>query len=134
MMALLSDALQTAIYSRLAGDAPLATLVGAHVYDAVPAGPLPDIYVLIGEEAVKDASDKLAQGALHDVKISVISSVDSFLALKEAAAAITSAMDAPVLTLSRGAVAGLWFRGAQSKRNAAGQRRIDLSFRVRVDG
>lgn len=133
MMALLSDALQTAVYGRLSSDAPLASIVGVHVYDAVPAGPVPDIYVLIGEEVVTDASDKLMHGARHDLSIAVISTADSFLSLKEAAAAITSALDAPELTLSRGSVTALWFQGATSKRNASGQRRIDLKFRVRLE-
>lgn len=133
MMELLSDALQTALYTRLSGDAALAAIVGSHVYDAVPAGPVPDLYVLIGEEAVNDASDRTGHGAQHDVTLAVISTADSFLTLKEAAAAIASALDAPALTLSRGRVVGLWFKGATSKRNAAGQRRIDLRFRARLE-
>lgn len=134
MMDLLSDALQTAIYGRLSGDAALAGLVGAHVYDAVPAGPLPDIYVLIGEEVVTDASDKLAHGARHDLSIAVISTADSFLTLKQAAAAIMTALDTPDLTLSRGTLTGLWFLNAKAARNASGQRRIELKFRARLDG
>lgn len=57
-MSLLSDVLQSAIYGRLSTDVDLAAIVADHIYDAVPAGPLPDLYVLLGEEAVKDASDQ----------------------------------------------------------------------------
>jgi len=133
MMDILSDALQSAIYARLSSDADLAAIVGSHVYDAMPAGPVPDAYVLIGEEVVTDASDKLAHGARHDLVISVISGSDGFLTLKQGAAAIVAALDAPGLVLSRGSVSGFWFIGATSKRTSSGPRRIDLKFRARLD-
>lgn len=133
MMALLSDVLQTSIYTRLAAAPDLGAVIGSHLYDAVPAGPVPDLYVLIGEEAVRDASDQGAHGAVHDVSIAAISTADSFLKLKQAAAAIISALEAPELALSRGRVVGIWFKTSVAKRNASGQRRIELKFRVRVE-
>lgn len=133
MSALLSDALQSALYDRLAADPALGAIVGAHVYDAMPAGPVPDLYVLIGEEAVKDASDKTGFGAVHDVLISIMSTADSFLVLKQAAVAIWAALDASDLTLSRGRVVGLWFRSSTAKRSTSGQRKIDLKLRARVE-
>jgi hypothetical protein len=126
MSVLLSDVLQSAMYARLSGDAALAMIVGAHIYDAVPAGPVPDLYVLLGEEAVKDASDKSGAGAVHDVLISVMSTADSFLTLKEAATAIWAALDSAEVVLTEGRVVGLWFRSSTAKRSAAGQRKIDL--------
>ncbi len=133
MSVLLSDVLQSAIYNRLSGDTDLSAIVAGHVYDAVPAGPLPDLYVLLGEEAVKDASDQSGGGAVHDVLISVMSTAESFLTLKEAATAIWSALDSAELVLSAGRVVGLWFRSSAAKRSNSGQRKIDLKFRVRVE-
>ena len=133
MSALLSDVLQSAIYQRLSIDAPLGAIVGVHIYDAMPAGPVPDLYVLLGEEAVKDASDKSGVGAVHDVLIAVMSTADSFLTLKEAAAAIWQSLTASELILSEGRVAGLWFLGSGAKRSNSGQRKVDLKFRVRVE-
>ncbi|WP_439142602.1 DUF3168 domain-containing protein [Planktotalea sp.] len=133
MSDLLSDALQTAVYDRLSADSELASIVGAHVYDAVPAGPVPDLYVLIGEESVKDASDISGAGAVHDLSISVMSTANSFLVLKQAAATIWAALDATALVPSRGRVVGLWFRASQAKRSSAGQRKIDLKFRARLE-
>ena len=133
MSVLLSGALQTAIYGRLSSDLALAGIVGAHVYDAVPAGPVPDLYVLLGEEAVKDASDKSGSGAVHDVLISMMSTADSFLTLKEAATAIWAALDSSDLLLSQGRVVGFWFSSSSAKRSTSGQRKIDLKFKARVE-
>ncbi|WP_085308677.1 DUF3168 domain-containing protein [Planktotalea arctica] len=133
MSVLLSGALQSALYTRLSDDPVLAGIVGVHVYDAVPAGPLPDLYVLLGEEAVKDASDKSGAGAVHDLLISVMSTADSFLTLKQAASAIWDALSSTDLALSEGRVVGLWFASSNAKRSAAGQRKIDLKFRARVE-
>lgn len=133
MSALLSDVLQTAIYERLSTDAVLSSIVGSHVYDAMPAGPVPDLYVLIGDESVKDASDVSGAGAVHDLVISVMSTADSFLILKEAAAAIWAALETPALVPARGRLVGLWFRASSAKRSSSGQRKIDLKFRARME-
>jgi len=133
MSDLLSDALQTAVFDRLSSDAALGAIVGVHVYDAVPAGPVPALYVLIGEESVKDASDQSGAGAIHDISISVMSTANSFLVLKQAAAAIWQALDSAHLTPARGRIIGLWFRTSQAKRSNAGQRKIDLKFRARLE-
>lgn len=129
----LSDALQTAVYNRLSGDVALAAIVGTHIYDAVPAGPVPDHYVLIGEEVVTDASNKTSAGAVHDLLISVMSSADSFLTLKQAAVAIWAALDSSDLGLAQGRLVGLWFRQSTAKRSSSGLRKIDLKFRARVE-
>ena len=133
MSALLSDVLQTAIYERLSSDAALSNIVGNHVYDAMPAGPVPDLYVLLGEETVKDASDASGAGSVHDFVISVMSTADSFLILKEAGAAIWAALDGSDLVPNRGRLVGLWFRASSAKRSSAGQRKINLKFRARLE-
>ncbi len=133
MITLFSDAVQTAIYERLSSDSDLTEIIGTQLYDAVPSGPVPDLYVLIGEESVTDASDKTAFGAMHEVTVSVLSISESFLAMKRAATAIATALDDPALELSRGRVCALWFLDSTSKRNTSGQRRIDLKFRLRVE-
>ena len=128
---LLSDVLQTAVYDRLSSDSALAAIVGTHIYDAMPAGPVPDLYVLLGEEVVKDASN--FTGAVHDFTVSIMSTADSFLTLKEAAAAIWLALDSTSLAPARGRVVGLWFSASTAKRSSAGQRKIDLRFRARLE-
>lgn len=128
-----SGPVQVAVFDRLASDPAVLAIVGSHVYDAVPAGALPNIYVLIGEEVVKDHSDSSGLAAHHDIAISVISSVESFLMMKDAAAAITTALQAAPLSLSEGSVSAFWTRGVASRRDAAGQRKIDLKFRLRVE-
>ncbi len=133
MSMLLSDVLQTALYDRLSNDTALAAIVGTHIYDAMPAGPVPDLYVLIGEEAVKDASDTSGAGAVHELSVSVMSTADSFLTLKEAAVAIWAALQGSPLMPASGRMVGLWFVTSTAKRSSTGQRKIDLKFRARVE-
>lgn len=128
-----SGALQAAVYQALAADAGLAALVGANIFDALPAGPLPALYVSLGPETVRDASDVTGDGALHDFAISVVTDQAGFQAAKDAAAAVSDALDGAALTLARGRLVGLWFRKARATRETGGLRRIDLTFRARVE-
>lgn len=124
-------ALQAAVYTRLTTAAALA---GVAIHDAVPVGEGPETWVLIGAEEVRDAGDTSGPGAEHRMQISVISRADGFLPAKTIAGAICDAMDSAPLTLSRGAVAGCWFHQARASRSGGGRvRRIDLTFRVRLD-
>jgi len=129
-----SAALQAALYQRLISDTALQALVGSSIYDAIPAGALPGLYVTLGAEAVRDASDKTGQGAVHDLALSVVTESAGFQSAKDAAAAISDALlDAP-LTLTRGRLVSLQFTRAVAKRENNGQmRRIDLTFRARVE-
>ncbi len=129
-----SAALQAAVFQKLSTDAALTTLVGTAIYDEVPAGVLPSTYVTLGPEDVRQQSDKTAEGAWHNFIISVITDSAGFFAAKQVAAAISDALIGANLTLSRGQLAGLYFFRARARRVAAGQqRRIDLTFRARVD-
>jgi len=128
-----SAALQAAVYQHLAADAALAALVGSAIYDALPAGTLPDLYVSLGPEEARDRSDKTGGGALHLFTVSVVSAAAGFQAAKDAAAAVSDALvDAP-LSLSRGVLVSLQFDRARAERLTDGTRRIDLRFRARVD-
>ena len=43
-----SAALQEAVFQQLAGDVALGALVGSAIYDALPPGALPSLYVTLG--------------------------------------------------------------------------------------
>ena len=129
----LAAPLQEAVYARLAGDPAVTAVVGAHVYDALPAGRLPDLYVALGPEEVRDASDATGQGAWHDFIVSVVTEAAGFQRAKEAAGAVSDALAGAALPLSRGRLVGLWFRSATAAREEDGRRRVDLMFRARVD-
>ena len=112
----------------------LSDLVGAAVYDAVPAGTVTGIYVSLGPEDARDASDKTGDGAVHDFIVSVITDEAGFQAAKQVAEAISDALLGAELVLSRGHVVGLWFLKAKARRVEKGAtRRIDLTFRARVE-
>ncbi|MBE0452077.1 MAG: DUF3168 domain-containing protein [Roseovarius sp.] len=127
-------ALQVAIYERLAGNATLGALVGGAIHDAVPKGRAPDLYVTLGPEEVRERGDGSGAGAEHRVTVSVISEAAGFLAAKQAAGAVSDALDGAALGLSRGRLVALSFLRARAVRSGAGQRRrVDLTFRARVD-
>jgi hypothetical protein len=130
----LAAALQAAIYARLLADEGLAALLGAAVYDALPEGDLPALYVVIGPEEVRDASDAGGRGAEHRVQVAVIGQMDAFGPVKAAAAAVSDALDGADLALSRGRLVGIWFQRAEARRRELGRlRRIDLTFRARTE-
>ena len=130
----LAPALQGAIYDRLRADATLAALVGDAIYDAIPAGTLPDLYVSLGPETARDRSDASGGAAEHTLTVSVIHTGAGFLAAKQAASAISDALVGAPLALSRGRLIGIFFRSARAARASDGQsRRIDVTFRARLE-
>ena len=128
-----SAALQTAVFQTLSGNVPLGSIVGSAIYDAIPSGTLPPIYVALGEETARDRSDKTGSGAEHLITVSVVTDTSGFQQAKQAAAAISDALHQVDLTLSRGNLVGLSFSKAAARREGTGAlRRIDLTFRARV--
>ena len=128
-----ASALQTAVYGHLQADAALAALVGDNIFDAPPAGSLPGLYVALGPETAKEAGDKTGDGAWHEFIVSVIGGNCGYLPAKQAAGAVSDALHGAGLTLGRGALVGLWFHRARATPEKGGKRRIDLTFRARVD-
>jgi hypothetical protein len=125
-------ALQSAVYAALLGDPTVAALSGGAVYDAVPPGAVPGLYVSLGPESVRHRADQSGDGAVHDFAIRVISDGAGFGAAKELAVAISDALDEAPLALSRGRLISLQFRRASARR-AGSSRQIDLWFRARID-
>jgi hypothetical protein len=124
-------ALQAAVYQRLTGYPALA---GVSIVDAIPAGASPGSFVLIGPEVVTDQSDKSGAGAEHRFDISVISDATGFLSAKIIAAAVSDALVDGNLALGSGTLVSLRFQRAVARRIDQGDvRRIDLSFRARIE-
>jgi hypothetical protein len=128
----LSATLQAALFQRLAQDAALAALLGGHLYDALPPGPPPALYLVLGPETARDRSDASGRGAEHDLTLSVHSDAPGFAQAKAAAALICDALAGGGLALARGRLLSLRFLRAAALREGEG-RRIDLVFRARVD-
>lgn len=123
-------ALQAAVYQRL-----VVELSGVPVHDALPSGVGTGTFVLLGPEDVLDASDKTGGGAEHRFVISVISDAAGFQEAKEIAGAISDVLVGADLVLTRGRLVGLSFVKAVARRLDQGaNRRIDLTFRARVEG
>ncbi|NEX44756.1 DUF3168 domain-containing protein [Pseudotabrizicola algicola] len=124
-------ALQAAIYGVLS-TAP--ALAGVLVFDATPPAENAGTFVLIGPEEVLDQSDKTGFGAEHRIAVSVISDASGFLTAKTLAGHVTDCLTGARPELGTGRVVGIRFVKAVAKRLADGDtRRIDLTFRVRID-
>lgn len=129
----MSGPLQAAVYAALTADTALAAIVGSAIYDAVPTGTLPPIYVRLGSETVTDASDCSSAGALHVFAISVITTSPGFAQAKAAAAAISDVLHGGDFSLSRGRLVYLRFERARATREeSAATRQIELRFAARV--
>ena len=128
-----SAALQAAIFTALQSDAAVSEATGGHIYDALPSGSLPPIYVLIGAEEARDRSDQGEAAALYLMTLSVISDSAGFTAVKTAAGAICDALLAAPLPMTRGAVTGRWFDRALARGLKSGGREVTLRFRLHVD-
>ncbi len=129
-----SAALQQAVYQRLTGDAALEALVGGEIYDAAPAGTLPETYVTLGPEDVRARSDGSGEGAWHRFIVSVVTEGAGFQTAKDVAGAVSDALVGADLQLSRGRLVDLQFFRARARRERADAlRRIDLTFRARVE-
>ena len=124
-------ALQSAIFARLSG---FAGLSGVSIVDAMPPGVSAGSFVLIGSEVVVDQSDKTGPGAEHRLDVAVISDASGFLTAKGIAGAVSEALvDAP-LTLTTGHLVSIGFTRAVARRLDQGDvRRIDMSFRARIE-
>lgn len=124
-------ALQAAVFARLSGWPDLA---GVAVLDAMPAGGGAGTFVLLGPEEARDASDQTGDGAEHRLVVSVISDATGFLAAKTLAVAVSEALTGAELVLAVGRVVGIAFQRAVARRlEDGGVRRIDLTFRARLD-
>lgn len=129
----LSGVLQQAVFAALSGDAALAALVGDAIFDAVPAGAVPPLYLRLGEEDVTDASDGSGGGSVHRFKIVIVSSAPGFADAKAVAGAVSDALLGAGLTLARGRVVSLQFERASAKFNSTAQaRQIEMRFRARL--
>lgn len=131
-------ALQGAVYEELRTDPRLTALVGDAVFDAMPVTPPAGTYVSLGPGTTRDAGDQTAGGAEHEFVVSVLSGGDQdndgFRAVKTAAEAVAAALEGADLPLETGHLVGVWFQRATARRAEAGAaRRVDLTFRARID-
>ncbi|WP_138465168.1 DUF3168 domain-containing protein [Poseidonocella sp. HB161398] len=129
-----SKALQGAVFAALSGDAALAAVVGTNVFDAPPAGAVPELHVALGAEDAFARPDSSGSVTTHRLIVSVIGPAEGFARAKEAAVAVSDALDGAALALARGRLLSLGFRRARARRTDGNSgRRIDLTFRAIVE-
>jgi hypothetical protein len=129
----MSGPLQQAVFAALSADMALTELVGTAIFDAGPVGDVPPLYVRLGDEDVRDASDGSGSSALHQFGIAIVSAAPGFADAKQVAGAISDVLHDADLALSKGHLVSLQFARATAKYAAAAQvRQIDMQFRARV--
>ena len=129
-----SAALQGAVFTALINDPGVTKAVGDAVFDALPVGALPSLYVSLGPETVRVADDKTGSGAVHLFVISVVTETSGFSAAKTAAGAVCDVLHDADLSLDRGRLVSLRFERARAgKIDKGARRKIDLIFRARVE-
>jgi hypothetical protein len=127
-------ALQAAVFGALSADAAVTVALGGAIFDAMPAGVLPETYAILGPEEVRSRGDSGGAVARHDFTVSVVSSAAGFSGAKAAAAAISDVLNGADLVLARGALSDLsLFKTRATRLKGGQQRRIDLRFRARID-
>jgi hypothetical protein len=127
-------AVQAAVFQLLAGDAELAELVDG-IHDAAPPGTPQGTYLILGEEEALDRGDGTGPGAEHRLTVSVVSDASGFLVAKQAAGRVSEVLTCAEPALASGRVVAIWFQDLRARRLEGGTlRRIDLRFRVRVEG
>ncbi len=125
--------LQAAVFQALNANTELGVLVGGNIFDALPSGAVPSLYLALGPEKVRDASDMTGGGAVHEITISVVTDSAGFASAKAIAGHVSDILVDADLALSRGSLVGLRFYKAVAARVGSGDtRRIDLIFRARV--
>ena len=134
MSYLASAALQRALYDRLTDASVPAEMAGIPVVDMLPEGPLPETYIALGPERVRDASTKTSRGAEHRITITVTSAGGGFQRAKQNAGAVSEQLEAAVPALDSGRLCNLDFVRAQAGRGPRGAARsIELIFRAIID-
>lgn len=129
-----SAPLQAAIYRLLLENEAVTQLVGRDVYDSVPAGAVPDLYVSLGPEVAVARSDATGGVARHQFTISVVAQGAGFHTAKTVAGAVSDVIDGARPGLDRGRVVQSRFMKAVARRDGAeNRRRIDLRFEAVVE-
>ncbi|MFK7870269.1 MAG: DUF3168 domain-containing protein [Roseobacter sp.] len=130
----LSAALQASVYQKLSNDGSVTGLVGDEIYDALPGGSLPETFISLGSEQVRDASDKTANGAIHRIDVTVRTQKPGFVEAKRIAVAVSDALHNADLNMDRGRLVYLRFLRAQARRlDQSAGREIQMQFSARVD-
>lgn len=125
--------LQAAVFQHLSADPNVTSTLGGAIYDALPPGPLPETYALLGVEDVEDVSDATSRASRHRLGINLFTSQPGFEAVKAAAGSICESLQDVSLTLSQGSLTSLRFQRASAQRTADGLRSVALRFSARVE-
>lgn len=129
------DSLQSQIYTTLINDSEILATTNGAIFDAAPSdGDLPEVYIRIGNEYVRDRSSATHQQTEIQFEISVFSKNQGFIKAKILSSQISALMKLDNLHLEHGHLVGVWFQNAQTYRLEKGNlRQIKLWFKAYID-
>lgn len=134
MTRLFSDVLQTAVFYALQNGASGVSFLPEQVFEAPPLSPLHSTYVLIGEDKISDRSDATNFAAIHEVRISVVTTHESYSEAKKVASDVCVILTEDNVSLTEGKLCRLHFRGARAGiPRGSDRRQITLTFRAFID-
>ncbi|QDY68922.1 DUF3168 domain-containing protein [Qingshengfaniella alkalisoli] len=125
--------LQVAMFQALSNDPALTHIP---LFDAPSVGTVPQTYMAIGAETVLGGSSKNSAGAEHKVSLSVVTQAQGFHGAKQIAADAERVLAGmPGDAVGAGTIATVNFERARARHGGPDNgRRIDLTFRVFIDG
>ena len=125
-------AVQAGVFAQISADPEIKALIGTHIFDGVPPGVVPDLYLLIGPELVIDKSDFTQSGSEHQLLISALSQGHGFKEAKRLAGVVVNALHAKPPNLDNGRVVFVHFSKANAWRDPQlDARRVDVTFLLR---
>lgn len=129
-----AQTLQGALYTTLLAAPSITDRVGTAVFDTVPHGSVPPLYVTLGQEDALARGDGTGVLTRYRVSLAVVSEAAGFAEAKALAGAIGDVLDGATLDLAPEALLSLRFERAQARRTDRNRRRrIDLRFTALVD-
>lgn len=112
--------LQKTVYSALAADAPLTTLIGEALYDHVPQNAAFP-YIVIDQMQVRDWSTGTERGSEHILMLHIWSRYDGKREAYEVADAVREVLDGAELTLEDNRLINLAHQYSDLKRDPDGE-------------
>jgi hypothetical protein len=130
--------LQEALFGALSADPECAAFFDTRIHDAPPPfgsdAEAEGLYLVIGDERVRDWSTASDEGAVHQVRLDVYAPRRSFAEAKQAAAAVSDVVLKSALTPARGRVVNARFVDARTGRSENDAlRRIAMRFRFTLE-
>ncbi len=127
--------IQTSVFEALNANAQIYEKTEGAIFDHVPTSQdLPEIYVRIGDEQIKNRSSKTNSISEAIFEISIFSQHQGFIAAKHLSSLISQELTKDKLNFNNEKLIGIWFVKSQTYRLSSGNlRQIKLWFKALIE-